>query len=379
MAFKYADRVKEFTTTIGTGTITLGGAATGFRTFASALAVGDTTVYCIQGPSEWEVGYGTLASATLLTRTSIIASSAGGLQTNFSAGTKDVFITNPGGRMLVPDADGTATPTGSLEIFRRDVGGRSMLAMVGPSGLDTTLQPLIGRNKIATWTPAGNGTVIVADGAAAMTATGTATAANVATTNLHQMQKRLDYLVTTASTTAVAGFRYPAAQWTIGGSGTDATQKGGFTLIIRFGPATGVGTASNRCFVGMSSSTVAPTDVEPSTITNIVGCGWDSADNNIQIMHRGAGAITKIDTGIPVSNLDRTECYELSLFSPPGTIQRVGYEFRNLITNAAARGTIFVNLPSATTLLAPRGWMSVGGTSSVIGISLMSAYLESDF
>lgn len=155
--------------------------------------------------------------------------------------------------------------------------------------------------------------------------------------------------------------------------------KGGFTLIIRWGPATGVATTTNRCFVGMGSSIAAPTDVEPSTITNIVGCGWDAADANIQIMHRGTGAVTKINTGIPVPTTDRTESYEITLFSPPGATQRVGYEFRNLVTNAVARGSITTNLPAANVLLAPRGWMSVGGTNSVIGIAMMSAYIESDF
>lgn len=85
MAFQYADRVKEATTTTGTGSVTLIGAATGFRAFASALAVGDTTIYCIQGGTEWEVGHGTLTAANVLARSTVIASSAAGALVNFSA------------------------------------------------------------------------------------------------------------------------------------------------------------------------------------------------------------------------------------------------------------------------------------------------------
>ena len=51
MALKISDRVKETTVTTGTGTITLGGAVTGFRTFASVLSNADTTYYAIVGLS----------------------------------------------------------------------------------------------------------------------------------------------------------------------------------------------------------------------------------------------------------------------------------------------------------------------------------------
>lgn len=275
-------------------------------------------------------------------------------------------------------ASNPAAPSAStVRVFGRNMAGRMMVAFKGPSGLDSSLQPHIGRNEVATWFPAGNSTTIVANGAAALTATGTATAANVATTNRHTYQKRLEYLVTTAATTAVAGFRAAAAQWSIG---APSAGNGGFHFVCRFGPATGVATATNRCFVGMANSTAAPTDVEPSTITNIVGAGWDAADANIQIMHRGTGAITKIDTGIPVPTTDRSKSYELALFSPPGTTQQVGYEFTDLDEGwVVFSGVITTNLPTTSTLLAPRGWMSVGGTSSVIGIALMSLYLESDY
>jgi hypothetical protein len=240
------------------------------------------------------------------------------------------------------------------------------------------LQPHIATNAISKWVAAGNSTTIVADGAAALTITGTATAANIATTNRHTYMKRIEALVTVAATTAVAGWRGAAAQFGVGGA---AAGDGGFHFVCRFGPATGVATTTNRCFVGMANTTAAPTDVQPSTITNIVGLGWDAADTNIQIMHRGAGAVTKIDLGasFPVPTADRTKAYELVMFSKPGTTQEVGYEVTDLATGAAASGLITTNLPTTTTLLAPRLWMSVGGTSSVIGIALMGLYIETDY
>jgi hypothetical protein len=99
MAFVLADRVKETTTTTGTGTVTLGGAATGFQSF-SAIGNGNNTYYTIagQGTSEWEVGIGTYTSSgTTLSRDTVLSSSAGGSKVSFSAGTKDVFVTYPAG------------------------------------------------------------------------------------------------------------------------------------------------------------------------------------------------------------------------------------------------------------------------------------------
>lgn len=122
MPLVLADRVKETTTTTGTGTITLDGASTGFRSF-SVVGNGNTTYYTIagQGTSEWEVGIGTYtASGTTLSRDTVLASSAGApTKTTFSSGTKDVFVTYPAGRSVyvdgsTVDAAGLGSSAGQL-------------------------------------------------------------------------------------------------------------------------------------------------------------------------------------------------------------------------------------------------------------------------
>ncbi len=95
MAFKYFDRIKETTITLGTGTLTLGGAVIGYKTFASRYAVADRLHYCIVGASGWEVGLGTFGAANTLQRTSVIASSNADAFVDFGAGSKDVFVTLP--------------------------------------------------------------------------------------------------------------------------------------------------------------------------------------------------------------------------------------------------------------------------------------------
>jgi hypothetical protein len=292
------------------------------------------------------------------------------------AGAADVEIED--GQLRLPAIATPAPPAaGGVKLFGRSIASRLLPAIIGPSGLDTSLQPHFGRNRVGIWSPLGNSTTITALGMVAPTAVGTATTANVATTNRHQRTRRIEYLVTTAATSAIAGWRSAAGQWTIGAA---TAGDGGFHFVNRWGPATGVATATTRAFVGMIAP-LTPTDTEPSTRVNMVGMGWDAADANIQIMHNdGSGVATRIDLGasFPVPITDRTAYYELALFAPPGTTQEVHYEVTDLVSGAMVSGTITTNIPTPSQLLGPHGWMSVGGTSSVIGAALMSLYIESD-
>lgn len=102
MALILADRVQETTATTGTGTVTLAGAASGFQSFA-AIGNGNSTYYTITGGTDWEVGIGTYTSSgTTLSRTTVLSSSNSGSLVNFSAGTKNVFVTYPAS-LAVPE------------------------------------------------------------------------------------------------------------------------------------------------------------------------------------------------------------------------------------------------------------------------------------
>lgn len=108
MALVLKDRVKETTTTTGTGTVTLAGAVTGFQSF-SVVGNGNVTYYVIAGQntSEWEVGIGTYTSSgTTLSRTTVLESSNGGSLVNFSAGVKDVFVTYPAEKAIYEEPNG---------------------------------------------------------------------------------------------------------------------------------------------------------------------------------------------------------------------------------------------------------------------------------
>lgn len=90
---RFSDRVKETTTTTGTGDITLAGAVSQFQTFDTDFDTGDSVYYTIAGQTgtEWETGIGTFTSPSTLARTTVLESSNSNAAVNFSAGTKDVF------------------------------------------------------------------------------------------------------------------------------------------------------------------------------------------------------------------------------------------------------------------------------------------------
>jgi hypothetical protein len=116
MALVIRDRVKETTTTAGTGTITLAGAVSGFQGF-SAIGNGNSTYYVIADPAggDWEVGIGTYtASGTTLSRTTVLSSSNAGSLVPFAAGIKDVFVSYPSSRAVYQNEGGTATVQGDF-------------------------------------------------------------------------------------------------------------------------------------------------------------------------------------------------------------------------------------------------------------------------
>jgi hypothetical protein len=113
MALVLKDRVKETTITIGTSTLVLLGAASGFQSF-SVIGDGNTTYYTIDGGTEWEVGIGTYTLiGTTLSRDTILSSSNGGTAVNFSAGTKNVFVTYPADKSIYDDASGNVIALGT--------------------------------------------------------------------------------------------------------------------------------------------------------------------------------------------------------------------------------------------------------------------------
>ena len=174
MALVLADRVRETTTTTGTGSVTLGGAYTGFQTFSAGIGNSNSTYYTIANvvTGEWEVGIGTYtASGNTLSRTTVLSSSNGGSLVNFAAGSKDVFVTQPSERAVYIDSAGTTvdvnilaasgdssfTSTGALQISAGTTGQRPTGA-VGKIRWNSTLSQYEGYDG-ANWTLLGGAVI----------------------------------------------------------------------------------------------------------------------------------------------------------------------------------------------------------------------------
>lgn len=140
LVFVTADRIKETSTTTGTGNLTLAGAASGFQAF-SIFANNDTLFYAVvhQTAAEWEVGIGTYVSATpALARTTVLESSNADALVNFSAGTKDVFVTRPA-ELAVQLKELAAAPAPSvadgMTLYAFNGGVESQIRTMGEYGL----------------------------------------------------------------------------------------------------------------------------------------------------------------------------------------------------------------------------------------------------
>ena len=144
MAFKLADRVKESTTTTGTGNIALGGAVTNFETFSANLSNSDTTYYAIVDNTNnaFEVGLGTYNSSGNTLSRSVIASSNSNSAVNLGVGTKEVFITAIADKIVMEDGSNNVSIGGTVTATAFSGSGASLTAL----NVSTDSTPQLGGN-----------------------------------------------------------------------------------------------------------------------------------------------------------------------------------------------------------------------------------------
>ena len=117
MALILADRVKQESTTTGTGAISFSGGVDGFQLFSAVCSTNDTMYYCIQEKigTNFEIGHGTFNGSGQLERTNVLQSSNSDNAVNFGAGTKDVFITYPADKAVFQNYDGSITIPSTID------------------------------------------------------------------------------------------------------------------------------------------------------------------------------------------------------------------------------------------------------------------------
>lgn len=268
-----------------------------------------------------------------------------------------------------------STPSaGDMILYAKDVGGRMLPKIKGPSGVDVRLQPNVDGNGIEWWFP-GATTVLSVSGTTTPTAVGTVSHPVLAAGSLRASTRRA--IVTSAATANSASeLRAITTRCWRG----DAAGLGGFFMTMRFGASSAV--AGQRLICGLTSSTGATsTSQSPSSLTSCVFVGNDSGDANLQVMHNdGSGTCTKIDLGasFPVPSSSNNALYEVVFFAAPNG-STIGYRVTRLDGAGVASGTLSTDLPPSTTFLAPHMYINNNGVASAVILDVYRYYLETDY
>ena len=275
---------------------------------------------------------------------------------------------------------GTAAPatpaSGKAVLFARNKGNLAMAGLRGPSGLDFLLQPFLGGNAVALWAPVGNtnSNSVSAFGMLAPSFTGTVTQRNVNVTgNMLTAAKRTGCVSAATAGSSVLIRSQVGGQYSRG----SAAGIGGFRAVFRWGCSDAATVAGARTFVGMSATSFS--NIDPSSMVNMVGVGTDNGDSTFSIMHNDdTGTATKIPLGanFPDHTLSQ-DLYELVLTCAPNAAS-IGWEVTRLNTGDTARGEITTNLPNSTSSLNPSFNRNNNATALAVGIDLVRLYIETD-
>lgn len=384
------DRVRETTTTTGTGTITLGGAVSGFQSF-SVIGNANTTYYAIVDSTSgsWEVGIGTYTSAgTTLSRDTVLESSNSGSLVSFSAGTKDVFCTYPAERSLY--VDGSAIVPATAATLGTSSGGTGLttftaannaLYSTSASALTAgTLPSAAGGTGLTTFTAANNalystsasaltaGTLPAAAGGTGLT---TFTAANNAIYSTSASSLTAGTLPSAAGGTGLTTFTaannaiystsasaLTAGTLPLAAGGTGKTtapaanaELTGFTTTATAGGTTTLTNTSSyyQVFTGTSAQTVQL----PATST--LAQGW-----SFHIVNNGTGTLTlNTSTSVTLGTIPPGITVMATALTTSGntaTDWEFGYTDFSLVKSS---GTLqLIGASSTTSITSPLAWNS---------------------
>lgn len=376
-----ADRVGETTTTTGTGPLTLDGAYAGHRRFSQVMNPGNTCWYAVVDSEEtqWEVGLGTLQSATSLVRTAVLASSNVGALVEFAAGPKRVYITHPAtgtpqfdpqGALLLRPVTTPAQPPAAAALYQRPIANRSTAHLVGPQGIEQAIGEAFWDGNTALYGVASSNVPATLGVPNNLTGTVTRPSIDASAWPLSAIPRMRYTSGTSPSATASWRSGVPMC-W----RGNDAG-RGGFFMAATFGLAAVPASVTNG-FVGvLAEINGISAGTQPSALINVIGIGFDRTQTTWRLVHNdGSGTATTVDLGADFP-VDTSSAYRV-WFSAAPNAGTVAYEVLNIGTNARVQGTITTDLPSGATFLAPQFYMSMNSGSTAVAFDIGNFYLRS--
>lgn len=276
---------------------------------------------------------------------------------------------------------GQAAPPAGVRFYVANRGGRRMPSFRGPNGRAWEPQPHLGRCKMvlvqANQASSSNPTQLGTN--QAPSSVGTLGARTTATTSIFTRHRRQTY-ASAATAGSLAGL-YQNVQHCYPGNGAGL---GGYHLTMRFGCGDAAAVAGARQFCGIGGSAAAPANVEPSTLTNVIGVGHGAADTNLKLYYGGSAAQAPIDLGanFPANTLS-TDMYELTIWASPDS-QDVSWRVERINTGDVAEGTIVnttpgTTLPASNTGMSWRLWRSNNATALAVNLDFATIALETDY
>jgi hypothetical protein len=265
-----------------------------------------------------------------------------------------------------------AAPSSGLRYFARAQAGRMLPAVVGPSGLDTNLQPALFRNTVYMWMPNTGTTVSIAWGTPWIARNSGTSAAQAtptkATTNALTSMNRATFTTGTTATGTSGTQSTSTVAWR-----GNAAGLGGFFFFSRFAVETY--RADLQLFVGLSirNGNLAG---DPSVQNNSCGVCKDAADTNWHYFTRSGSTTTKVSTGTAVAAGD---IFDLMMFAPPNG-SSITFRLVNAVTGTVILNDVAVttNLPTTTSLMhAHASIRSTVGTTAAL-LALNRIYVECD-
>lgn len=271
-----------------------------------------------------------------------------------------------------------AAPTGGLLLYSKNVAGRHLPKIIGPSGIDTVLQIGLDGNSVAMFAPANGTTAPTQWGITLTTATTISHQQTIASANPFQATRRTRF--TSAATAAAStGCRTAYGQWYLG----NAVGFGGFFFRTQFGSSTNIN--GSQAFVGLCASTaaLATTAGAVSALLNSIGVGFDTTDANTGswnlIRNDGTGTATKVSLGADALRSNTTHGYDLIIHAKPNSSE-IFVRIVNLHTGVTVLDTSYTtDIPAVNTALAFKAETNNGAVASAVTLDLAKGYITSDF
>ena len=292
------------------------------------------------------------------------------------AGAANVEI--DGGNLKLVSTTDPAAPIGGLLMYAKNVAGRVLPKIIGPSGIDTVLQVGLHGNSVFMVAPASGTTAPTAWGGTLTTAATMSVQQTIASANswLATWRKRFQTAATAAS---VSGMRTAYAQWFRG----NAAGFGGFFFRAQFGHQLNLN--GSQVFVGLCASTAALGTAAGavSALLNSIGVGYDTTDANTGnwffIRNDGAGTATKVDLGANALRSNVSHGYDLIMYNAPNSAD-IYVRIVNLHTGTVVLDTSYnTDIPAVNVGMAFKAELNNGAVASAANLEVAKVYIESDY